>query len=62
MPPAGAFARLHKRELGFGYLEAVSGPVALSAPAAPVPTASTKQKHNQDDNQDRFDTHFEILL
>jgi hypothetical protein len=27
--------------------------LALTAPA-PVPTASTKQEHNQDDNQNRF--------
>jgi hypothetical protein len=48
-------ARLHKREPDFGSL-AVSAlePVALFAPALPVPTASTEQKHNHDDNQDRF--------
>jgi len=50
MPPAGTFARLHKREAGFGYFVAVPEPVALSAPASPVPIASTKQEHNQDDN------------
>jgi hypothetical protein len=35
--------------------------VALTAPTSPVPTASTEQKHNHDDNQNRFDTHFEVL-
>jgi len=56
MPPAGTFARIHKREPGFGCLAAISGsePVALTAPALPVPTASTKQEHNHDDNQNRF--------
>src|ERR1019366_7961156 len=45
MPPGGTFARLHKREPGFGYLAvSASEPVALSAPALPVPTASTKKK------------------
>ena len=34
--------------------------VALTAPAPPVPTASTKQEHNQDDNQNRFYTHCEF--
>ena len=33
---------------------AVSEPVALTAPALPVPTASAKQEHNHDDNQNRF--------
>jgi hypothetical protein len=28
--------------------------VALTAPALPEPTASTKQKHNHDDNQNQF--------
>src|ERR1019366_3676594 len=31
-----------------------SSGVRLTAPAPPVPTASTKQEHNQDDNQNRF--------
>jgi hypothetical protein len=36
--------------------------VALTAsPAPPVPTASTKQKHNHEDNQNCFCTHFEVL-
>jgi hypothetical protein len=39
------FAHLHKPEPGFGYLVAVSEPVALTAPALPVPTTSTKQEH-----------------
>jgi hypothetical protein len=34
----------------------------LSAPAPPVPTASTEQKYNQDNNQNRFYAHFDILL
>jgi hypothetical protein len=34
---------------------------ALTAPAPPVPTASTKQEHNHDNNQNRFYTHFEVL-
>jgi len=33
----------------------------LTAPALPVPPASTKQKHNQDNNQNRFDAHVEVL-
>jgi hypothetical protein len=28
--------------------------IALTAPALPVPTASTKQENNHDDNQNRF--------
>jgi hypothetical protein len=45
-------------------LTAISVPeqVALSTPAPKVPTASTKQKQNHDDNQNRFHTHFEVLL
>jgi hypothetical protein len=31
MPPAGTFAHLHEQEPGFGYLVAVSEPVALAA-------------------------------
>ena len=40
---------------------AVPSQVALTAPTPPVPTASTEQKHNHDDNQKRFYTHFEVL-
>jgi hypothetical protein len=61
MPPAGTFARLHKRQAGFGCLTAVLEPVALTAPALPVPTASTEQEHNHDDNQNRFEAHIEVL-
>jgi hypothetical protein len=63
MPTAGTLALLHKREPDFGCLTATSAPepVALSAPASPVPTASTKQEHKQDDNQNRFETHLEVL-
>ena len=45
-----------KRELGFGDLAANFGsePVPLTAPATPVPTAATKQKHNHDDDQNPF--------
>jgi hypothetical protein len=35
--------------------------VALTAPTPPVPTASTEQEHNHDDNQNSFYTHFEVL-
>ena len=35
--------------------------VALSATAAPVPTASTKQKHNHNDDQNRFYAHIDVL-
>jgi hypothetical protein len=35
--------------------------VALTAPAPPVKTASTKQEHNHDDNHNRFQTHIEVL-
>jgi hypothetical protein len=41
---------------------AVSEPIALTAPTLPVPTASAKQKHNHDDKQNHFYTHFEALL
>ena len=34
----------------------------LSASASPVPTASTKQQHQYDDNQDCFDTHCKLSL
>jgi hypothetical protein len=34
--------------------------VVLTAPTPPVPTASTEQEHNHDDNQNRFYTHFEV--
>jgi hypothetical protein len=51
MPPAKTFAR--------GYLR--FRPVALTAPALPEPTASTKQEHNHDDNQNRFEAHIEVL-
>jgi hypothetical protein len=46
-----------------GPERAISVPeqVALTAPTPPVPTASTKQKHNHDDNQNRFYTHFKVL-
>jgi hypothetical protein len=38
-------------------------PASSTAPApAPVPTASTKQENNHDDNQNRFQTHSEVLL
>jgi hypothetical protein len=50
-------AHLSKREPGFGYLVAVSEPVALTAPALPKPTAAAKQENNQDDNQNRFKAH-----
>ena len=55
MPPSD-FRPSPKREPGFGYLAAisVSEPVALTASALPVPTASTKQKHNHGNNQNRF--------
>jgi hypothetical protein len=36
-------------------------PVALSAAATPVPTASTKQEHNQHNNQNRFYAHIDVL-
>src|ERR1035437_263883 len=51
MPTAEAFARLQARTR-FRQLNAISAPepAALSAPASPVPTASTKQEHYQDDN------------
>ena len=45
---------MSRREPGFGCLTAVSELVALGAPASPVPTASTKQEHKQDNNQNRF--------
>jgi hypothetical protein len=34
--------------------------VALTAPTPPVPTASTEQEHNHDDNQNRFYTHLKF--
>jgi hypothetical protein len=36
--------------------------LAVVPPALPVPPASTKQKHNYDDKQNHFYTHFEALL
>jgi hypothetical protein len=57
MPPARTFARLHKAIAAIS----VSEPVALTAPALPVPTASTKQEHNHDDKQYRFEAHVEVL-
>ena len=52
-----------KAETVFGCSAAISVPaqVALSAPASPVPTASTKQEHNHDDNQNRSQAHIEVL-
>jgi len=35
--------------------------VALTAPAPPEKTASTKQEHNHDDNHNRFHTHIDLL-
>jgi hypothetical protein len=40
-----------------------SNVATVSSPSpAPVPTASTKQEHKHDDNQNRFCTHYEVLL
>ena len=33
----------------------------LASPALPVPTTSTKQEHNHDDKQNRFQAHIEVL-
>jgi hypothetical protein len=52
----------HRREPSFGYSAASSEPIDLTAPTLPVPPASAKQKHNDDDNQNHFYTHFEALL
>jgi hypothetical protein len=43
----------------FRLVAAVSELIVLTAPTLPVPTASTKQKHNHDDKQNHFYTHFE---
>jgi hypothetical protein len=60
--PAGTLALPRRGESIFDKADfQVPKPVALSAAATPVPTASTKQEHNQHNNQNRLYAHIEVL-
>jgi hypothetical protein len=60
--PAGTLALPRRGESIFDKANfQVTKPVALSAAATPVPTASTKQEHNQHNDQNRFYAHIEVL-